>query len=144
MLKIYGHSDDCIEIESSEPGKPTFRDELYYNGDRKTFVRFPCGLVIEALFAVPDSRNPNGWAFDIIRNPNHYHASETNNDEDDLMLTFDRLYVDEAIVQSTPNGPNEDDITRSIENMVPRRESLETLRSIYAALHGDWTVPVGN
>ena len=71
-MRIYGHSDDCIEVEGV-----SFREE-YSLGDDSHLI-FPSGLVIRCTFC---DKPDEAWRFRVVKNPAFIDVEETGPNED--------------------------------------------------------------
>jgi len=127
MLIIYGHSDDCIEIESG-----SFRDAFAYNGKGRDYLHFPCGLVVKCEF---DMEPDTAWRFKVVANPEAFAVTETDPCEDcdyRLAINCDATY---AMHHATANGPDDEEAVSVVENTEWEHVSIKTKRLVYAILH---------
>jgi hypothetical protein len=82
--RIYGHSDDCIEIDGGN-----LREEFGLSND--SYLRFPDGLVIRCTFC---HNEDECWRFRVVRNPANVRVTESGPDKDqDYELTIDATYT---------------------------------------------------
>lgn len=82
-MKIYGHSDDCIEIEGRN-----INDEIYLMGEM-LFLHFDGGVVIQCSFCLEEDEC---WRFRVVKNDAGVSFTENGPNEDDdyeLVLNFE-------------------------------------------------------
>ncbi len=109
-VKIYGHSDDNIEIEA-----PGLREE--YGLRRNSHLRFSDGTVIQCTF---DEVEGWAWHFGIVNKGGGYISHETECDEDgDMTLTLD-IEAEWDSHDNTPDGPDHDQLNDDLEQLDAR------------------------
>ena len=79
MIKVYGASDDCIQIEGD------LREEFYAIDDKLNLLAFSNGVVLEIGYG-----NAGMWKISVLKDPDNcvkeYHpASDIDEDYSDIV-----------------------------------------------------------
>lgn len=134
MLRIYGHSDDCIEIDWNRG----VAEEEFYVREGRSFLRFDGGLVVAATFCADKDE---AWRFRVVFNPEGLKVEELGPNEDgDYELNIrngDGPAYSPAWVRhdATPNGPDDEQIEDELDSMDWRDMSKEQRRKVYEVIN---------
>ncbi len=97
-MKIYGHSDDCIEVEG------THICEEFYIHKGGSYLRFDNDLVVRCTF---NEQKDVGWRFSVINLPATNTVEEIGPDEDgDYSLIIYGKEPEAVVCDDTPSGPS--------------------------------------
>ena len=133
---IYGHSDDCIEIEADGP----IGSQEFYGYDGARFLFFSDGTVVRCEYTESDQ-----WSIQRVK-PGTMQATVTHEAAtDDEDLYTDKLTIDTggafAWVEcwASPDGPAADELRDAITLLTDRADwpdglKLEELQTIYGLL----------
>lgn len=111
QVKIYGYSDDNIEIEA-----PGLREE--YGLRRNSHLRFSDGTVIRCTF---DEVEGWAWHFAVINKGEGLRAARHDRDEECEDMTL-HLLIDAEWVShdNTPDGPCREQLLNDLEQLDAR------------------------
>lgn len=125
-MRIYGHSDDCIEIDGEG-----LREEVYLR-DGRSFLRFACGTVVRCRFG----EEGRGWLFDVVTHGEGVTSVVGEPDDQldsDLVLEGVQLPM---VHDATADGPDEEQIEDFFEDFDWRDLDADVRRSVFAAARG--------
>ena len=122
MVEIYGHSDDCIEVDGG------LLQEEFYIREEGSFLRFPDGLVVRCTFCAEDNE---AWRFRVVRNPANVRIEEQGPDDHEdyrLVVHADYPSVDH---DATEDGPDNSQIRDELDRFDAADYSNEERRAIF-------------
>jgi hypothetical protein len=127
-ILIYGHSDDCIELEGD------FRDE-FSAYDCWRYLHFADGTVVKCGYGLIEDK---GWHFRVVHNGHRlegYRLIADGEDENDrLELTGGDLTP--VVLWSSADGPTADDMEEFWDGFETRDHDNEKLVKAFRVLKG--------
>lgn len=121
-VEIFGHSDDCINVEGDFGDEFNLWDEVKY-------LHFSDGTVISGEHGPSDDRD-YCWRFRVVKKGTatatmglgRYHNEEPDMKDDKITLVGDISWVR---CFGDANGPTQDDIEEFIDNLSPTDMTAE-------------------